>query len=175
MEELHSNEQYFFDAPTTEYLADFLLPWRHPCCLCCPTLGQMLEKLGRSATILDVDERFRGTKGFLAYDLYRPQWLKQEFDIIVCDPPFFKLALSGLFAAIRVLSRNNFSQPLLVSYLKRRETAILGTFAKFNLRPTGIRPGYQTVKKCQRNDIEWYSNLSQERFPKPAYGICGRQ
>jgi hypothetical protein len=58
-----------------------------------------------------------------------------------------------------MLSRNDYRQPLLVSYLVRRSSNLLGTFARFDLQPTGYHPGYQTVQKIGRNDVEFYGNI----------------
>ena len=53
----------------------------------------------------------------------------------------------------------DFGQRMAMSYLKRREAAVMGTFAPFGLKPTGYCPVYQTVKRCERNDIEVYANF----------------
>src|SRR5438128_194534 len=143
MYELHENEQYFFDNPTLAHLADFVAGQSsRPCCICAPLLGKELESRGIAVTILDIDERFENLRGLQKYDIYRPSWLEAEFDLIVCDPPFFSVSLAQLFKALRMLSHNNYAQPLLVSYLARRASSILGTFANFQLEPTGYRPGY---------------------------------
>jgi hypothetical protein len=159
MYELHENEQYFFDKPTLAYLADFVSGFPYPCCLCAPLLGRELESRGVPVRTLDIDERFAGLNGFRKYDIYRPEWLGEEFGLILCDPPLFNVSLSQLFTAIRLLSLYNYDQPLLVSYLVRRSSNIIGTFARFNLQPTGYRPGYQTVQKAERNDIEFFANV----------------
>lgn len=161
MEELHKNEQYFFDEATLDELVEFLGGFSSVCCLCAPLLGERLEAAGASVAVLDVDDRFRHLAGFEHWDLFRPRWLGRAFDVIVCDPPFFNASLSRLFAALRTLSRNDFAQPLLVSYLKRRESAILGTFAEFGLAGTGYEPGYRTVQEREANRIEFYSNLPE--------------
>jgi hypothetical protein len=159
MYELHENEQYFFDRPTLTHLAAFLSAYPNPCCLCCPLLGRELAERGLTVRILDIDERFASLPGFRRYDLHRPEWLGEEFGIIVCDPPFYNISLSRLFAGIRLLSRNLYTQPLLVSYLVRRQANLLGTFSRFGLEPTGYRPTYRTVQKAERNEIEFYGNL----------------
>lgn len=117
-------------------------------------------------TILDIDERFSDVKGFRYYDLYKPNWIDQEFDLIICDPPFFNVSLSQLFTTLRMLSHDNLKQSLMVSYLVRRADAITGTFAPFNLQPTRYRPGYQTEQKSEKNEIEFFSNLSRERLER---------
>ncbi len=121
-----------------------------------------------SVATLDVDERFAHLRGFRRYDIYRPEWLGQQFGLIVCDPPFFKVSLSQLFGAIRTLSRNDYSQPLLLSYLCRRSANVLGTFARFTLEPTNYQPGYQTVQRAERNHIEFFGNLGEERHRRLA-------
>jgi putative N6-adenine methyltransferase len=168
MYELHENEQYFFDKPTVTHLADFVQGYDNPCCLCAPLLGQELVRRGVRVRILDIDERFAHLDGFRRYDIYRPEWLGEEFGLIVCDPPFYNVSLSQLFAAIRMLSRNLYTQPLLVSYLARRSASVLGTFARFALEPTGYRPGYQTVQKAARNEIEFFGNLGEAEHSRLA-------
>lgn len=170
MHENHQREQYFFDAPTIAHLSAFLAAYDHVCCLCAPTLGRALAAAGRAVTLLDLDERFAGVPGFQRYDLYRPAWLGTAFDLLICDPPFFNVSLSQLFSAIRVLARHRFEQPLLVSYLCRRQDNVLGTFAPFALRPTGYRPGYQTVEASERNAIEFYGNLSDDEHQRLRQG-----
>ena len=159
MYEQHKNEQYFYDASTLDHLANFLEAYKSPCCLCAPMLGKHLSERGSPVTILDIDQRFARTKGFRTYDINKPEWLGTEFDLIICDPPFFNVSLSQLFSTIRVLALNNFQQKVLVSYLSRRTSAIVGTFSRFQIEPTGYFPKYQTVRDIDRNKIEMFGNL----------------
>jgi len=87
-----------------------------------------------------------------------------QFSLILCDPPFHKISLSQLFAAVRSLSHYDFRQPVLISYLERRSAALLGTFAPFKLRPTGYHPSYLTVQDTERTAVEFFSNLPEERL-----------
>ena len=166
MYELHENEQYFFSEGTIEVLAEFVSLWEKPCVLCAPLLGSHLANAGVTVTVLDIDRRFESVPGFVYYDVQRPRWLDETFDLIVCDPPFFNVSLSRLFAAIQQLSHNDFTQQIFVSYLQRRADAILGTFGPFGLEPTGYCPDYQTVKRVERNDIQFFSNLDVDRVEK---------
>lgn len=166
MYELHEHEQYFFAEDTLKHLSDFISEFGAPCCVCCPLLGQRLAEMGVTVTILDIDERFRNTPGFRRFDIFRPEWLGVEFDLIVCDPPFFNVSLSQLFAAIRLLARNDFQQKILISFLHRRSSAILGTFTPFEIRPTGYFPAYQTVQKTEKNRIEFFSNLPESKISR---------
>jgi hypothetical protein len=160
MQEHHQREQYFFDRPTLDYLAGVVSRYSFPCCLCAPTLGAELEKMGISVRTLDIDERFASLSGFRRYDITRPEWLGEEYGLIICDPPFFNVSLSQLYSAIRLLSRHDYSQPLAISYLTRRSTSLLKTFARFDLQPTGYFPLYSTVEKVERNKIEFFANVS---------------
>jgi hypothetical protein len=159
MYEIHKNEQYFFDKHILDFLSEYLCAYKNPCCVCAPLLGKTLAEKGKKVYILDIDTRFSQYAQFIEYDIYRPRWLGITFDIIVCDPPFFRLSLSQLFHAMRVLSRYDFTQKLMVGYLSRRATNVEGTFSKFHLRRTGIPLTYQTVQKIGRNDIELFTNL----------------
>jgi len=159
MVERHEHEQFFWDAPTVSRLADFASQFPNPCCLCAPLLGRELERRGVPARTLDLDERFADLRGFRAWNLYRPEWLGEEFGLIVCDPPFFGVSLAQLFTAIRLLSRHDYAQPLLLCYLARRAANVLGTFWRFGLEATGYEPGYQTVQDLERNRIEFFGNL----------------
>jgi len=158
-EEHHHREQYFFDAPTLSRLADFVGSFERPCCLCAPMLGRELARRERGVTVLDADRRFADVPGFVEWDLTRPRHLEQTFDLIVCDPPFFNVSLSKLFAAIRMLCHFDLGRRVMISYPVRREGAILGTFARFGLAPTGYHPSYLTVQKCEKNDIAFYANF----------------
>lgn len=162
MYERHEHEQFFWDAPTVSQLADFVAPFPNPCCLCAPLLGRELERRGIAACTLDRDERFADLRGYRAWDIYRPEWLGEEFGMIVCDPPFFGVSLAQLFTAIRLLSRHDYAQPLLLCYLSRRSSNVAGTFWRFGLEPTGYEPGYQTVQHTERNRIEFFGNLGPE-------------
>lgn len=156
MEERHELEQYFFDDATVVALIDALGAFERICCLCTPMLAVELYRRGRKVTLLDVDDRFTALPYCQRWDVYRPRYLAQDFDLIICDPPFFTVKLGQLFTAIRTLAHFDYSKPLLVSFLIRRAVALTGTFYRFNLQPTGFLPGYVTL---QHPDIEFFSNF----------------
>jgi len=165
MDERHEREQYFFDAPTLRALADFAGGFERVCCLCAPMLGRELHRRGRAVRVLDVDRRFADLPAFREWDLCRPAHLDEEFDLLICDPPFFNVPLSRLFTAVRLLCHFDPSRRVLISYPLRRRRAIMGAFSPFGLRPTGFRPTYQTVQKCEKNDIEFFANFDAD-WPK---------
>lgn len=166
MQELHENEQYFFTDQTLEQFSSLLATFENPCILCAPTLAQTLqshqETIGqkRKISALDIDTRFEKLlPGFRFWNIYKPTNIEEKYDVIFCDPPFFNCSLSQLFSAIRLLSHFDYSQPIMICYLKRREQALLGTFAKFSIKPTGIFASYNTVQHCEKNEIQLYSNI----------------
>lgn len=161
IDENHQREQYFWDKETVSKMADFVQGTsNNPCCLCCPMLGKELVNRGVSVTILDIDERFSDLKGFQKFDVYRPHWIDDTFDLIICDPPFWTVKLSQLFSAIKSLANHNYKQSLLVSYPVRRAVNLQGVFWRFDLQPTGYQPGYISVQKSEKNEIEFYGNVS---------------
>ena len=169
MQELHENEQYFFSEQTLQQFSDLLEPFVNPCILCAPTLAQVLQSqadsqretgVQKTVRALDIDTRFeKSLPGFRLWNLYKPTRIDEQFDVIFCDPPFFNCSLSQLFSAIRLLSAFDYAQPIMICYLRRREQALLGTFAKFHLKPTGILASYKTVQNSERNEIQLYSNI----------------
>lgn len=157
-EENHQREQYFFDEETLRTLGDLVESFSRPCCLCAPMIGRELHRRRRSVRVLDVDRRFADLPGFVEWDIYRPRRLDEEFDVILCDPPFFNVSLSTLFKAIRLLCHFDLTRKVMISYPRRRADAVVKVFAPFDLRPTGCKPGYLTVQKCEKNDIEFFAN-----------------
>jgi hypothetical protein len=166
LREKHEVEQYFYDQATRVALAEWLRAFDNPCLLCAPSVGVEALRLGRQLRVLDLDRRFGFLPGYQPYDLYRPAPLDETFDLIFCDPPFFGVKLSQLFAAIRLLARFDLTTPVAMGWLARRGDAVLGTFHPFGLRATGIALSYLTIDDDERNRVELYTNLPEERWPQ---------
>ena len=172
MLERHEIEQFFWDDATLSQLAaricERTAPAEAVCCLCAPFLGRELARRGRPSRVLDIDERFAQDRGFERFDLFRPAWRDGRFGLIVCDPPFWKVSLSQLFAAVRVLAHHDWEQPLLFCYPQRRGTSLCGTFARFGLAPLpSWRAGYRTLPEAKREGkwaregIIFFSNVRE--------------
>lgn len=159
MHENHQHEQYFFAPPTVLALTELLSPYRAPCCLGTPTVAAARAEQGRAAALLDIDTRFRDAPGFRQWDMFRPRPLDQTFDAIMCDPPFNRVNLSQLFAALRVLCRGDFSTPLFLCHLQRRQHDIQGTLGAFGLVPTEVALEYVSVKPPPGQEIILYANV----------------
>lgn len=159
MLEDHTNEQYFFDVATRAWLVDCLQPFDSICTLSTPTLGAALIDAGKTPVILDIDERFGHLPGFIKWDITGPAHMKQRFDLIICDPPFFNVSLRTLRSAIEILSHYDTTQKLAICYLTRRKTAVLKSFKKFGLCETGVRMVYKSVVPGAKNKIELLGNF----------------
>lgn len=162
MNELHENEQYFF---TSEFENDFVnLIVNHYygskiCCVCCPMIGTRLADIGINVTILDIDTRFSNYSQFKYYDITNPQYLDDEFDLIICDPPFFNVSFSKLNKALKSLTHYDTNVSVILTYLLRRETKFLTNLSEFGLHRMNIRPQYKTVDVTDpKRDIRLYSN-----------------
>ncbi len=162
MHERHEREQYFFTRDTIAHLAGFVGRFAHPACLCTPTVGVALAERKAAVRLLEIDERFAATPGYLRYDVYRPQRLPERFDVILCDPPFEKVSLAQLFAVVRLLAHGDLAQRLLLCYPVERAAAALATFAPFGLSPTGYFPRYVSVQAHGPRSIEVLGNLGPE-------------
>ena len=157
MQENHQREQYFFTRGTNTVLTSMLEGYKRPVVLCAPMLGKHMVEMGRSVTILDIDDRFADVPGFQHWDLHRPVALEFEPDIIFCDPPFYTVKLDRLYRAITTLTQGNTQIPLMMSWIARRQEALLGTFARYGLAETGYYPKYVSVAETVH--IQVYTNL----------------
>ena len=167
MRERPEIEQYFFDTPTLDHLARFAARFPNPCCLCTPSLGEELERRGIRAVTLDIDTRFEHLRGFRHYDVLQPERLDEGFGLIVCDPPFLSISMPRLCEVMRLLSHDDYEQPLLINYLSGRAREITAAFAPFRLEPTGYAPQYARIQNAGRNSMQFYGNLGPEYVLKP--------
>jgi len=159
--ENHQLRQFFYNQDTIDRLAQVLGGFENPCCLCVPMLAWEMAKRGRTVRALDIDTRFKFLPGYLEYNLYRPAYLQEEFDLIIVDPPFHAVGLGQLFKALKVLSHFNFDQKIMMSHLKRRQWDVEAVFAPFGLQVTEEGPTYLTAKKCSSREgrVLFYSNI----------------
>lgn len=152
-QELHEREQYWFGEPTLGELSQLVSQFEHPLGICCPMLGQYIEDKGhKPLTVLDIDDRFHDRPWCHPFNLWRPTTINFHPDLIVIDPPFTIVRLDTLWKAIRLLT--DFSTPLIISWPKAREIALLATFRQYNLQSTGVRPHYVSAPHL---NVEFYA------------------
>lgn len=168
-EEKRELEQYFFDDSTLEKLEGIVEKggFRKIACLGVPTLAARLESRGKDVTLLDLDTRWAShLEDFKEWDIKKPSYLQEEFDLIICDPPFFDVGLAQLRQALKILSHFNPSQKILVSYLVRRSGTFLRSLRFFNLRETGFFPTYSGIPRTRKNDVQFFANFPVEETKK---------
>ncbi len=158
MEDRRDKDQYCFDQRMADSVADFLERFERPCVLGALMVGNELEERGSDVVTLDTDERFSCLTSLRRWDLCRPEPFSERFGVLF-SAPSFRASLSQVFHAVCVLAQSDFTRPIALIYPAQRREAVLGTFAPFKLRATGISPGYRTVRASRRNDIEIYANF----------------
>ena len=160
IEEKHENEQYFFTEETAEFMVQTAMKFNKICCICCPSVGKRLEEKGADVTILDIDKRFSNLSGFKYWDIKQPEYLAEEFDLIIMDPPFFNVSMREIRKAIQILTHFDTKRTkVMISYLSRREKAFKLGMKPFEMEAMEYVPEYNTVDVTEiKNRIEFYVN-----------------
>lgn len=159
-EENHKNEQYFFTDNTREKIVEIASKYAKICCISCPSVGEELENRGCDVTILDIDMRFNYLSGFKYWDIKVPTYIESQFDLIIMDPPFFNVSMTEIRKALKMLTHYDVSNTkLMISYLTRREKALISGLKIFKLKPMGFIPEYNTVDVTDpKREIMFYGN-----------------
>lgn len=159
-DENHDNEQYFFTDDTRNKIVDIALKYDKVCCICCPTIGEELENHGHDVTILDIDIRFNYLSGFQYWDIRTPTYIDDKFDLIIMDPPFFNVSMTEIRKSLQMLTHYDISNTkLMISYLTRREKALISGLKVFKLKPMDFIPEYNTVDVTDpKREIMFYAN-----------------
>lgn len=157
MQENHQREQYWFNEPTLKRLGQLVGQYDDAVALCCPMLGQyMVDRKVTPPTVLDIDPRFEGEHWFKTWNIHRPAKLSFKPKLVIVDPPFKTIKLDRLWAALRVIVDDDFTTPVVFSWLKRTENRLLGVFSQYGMQPTGLVPGYVSCNP----EAELYANFN---------------
>ena len=158
--ENHRFEQFFFDAPTTARLTRIAQGYRRPLLVCLPSIAAALAEASKKPRyiLLDRDTRFQHLPHYQPFDLFRPHMVLEEFDAILCDPPFSNITLPQLRETLDLLARCPSRRPALyLCYIASREEALLDTFRPDGLaRLPGGPLGYQSVAARTQANIFLY-------------------
>lgn len=64
------------------------------CLICAPSLATAFyERHDIHINCLDIDSRFKNLPKFMHFDLQNPHAFKNDFELILIDPPFFYISL----------------------------------------------------------------------------------
>jgi hypothetical protein len=153
----HRFEQFFFDGPTTRRLAAEAMRYRRPLLLCLPSIAEALEAAGHPYRLLDRDTRFQHLAGWQRWDLQKPELVFEDFDAILCDPPFANVTLPELVRAIDLLAAGAARPPAVhLAYIDTREPSLLRAFTHHGLTRRFGPLGYRSVKAETQARIAWY-------------------
>ncbi|MBE9571315.1 MAG: hypothetical protein IMF11_11850 [Proteobacteria bacterium] len=112
--------------------------------------------------MLDIDERFIFLPGYKYFDMREPEVLDEEFDVIIADP-IYKWGEDVLHRTINTLSKQNYSQKLLIVYYTNKKTSFLEIFKDYDLKPSSYYPKYSNVQdEAAEKIVVCYSNF---KFP----------
>jgi hypothetical protein len=160
IEERREVEQYFWSERTVCNLASAIADMENICCLTTPALATALHEEGRAhVALLDIDERFAHLPCFCRFDLLCPTAVSSQIDVIVFDPPFFYIPLEQLKKAVLTLTNGRTNVPLLIAFLAREESQLLGAFRDFGLCRTKFSLEYANVKESKWANYALYSNI----------------
>jgi len=153
-------EQYFWTSKTVNDLLDACEYITNTCCFTTPSLAHAFHEKGREEKLLDIDERFNYLPRFEKFDIINPHYLDEDnFNIIVIDPPFFNISTKELFEATNVITNNNFSTKIIITYLVRFEYPLLETLKPYGISETNLHPQYAHIKSNKWRNFKIYSNI----------------
>jgi len=145
-------EQFFFSEESLAGLVRVASDFRYPCLLCAPTLGVALESMGRRCRTLDIDVRFSGLGGFKFFDLNHPISFGEEYDLVLCDPPF-GFDVQQVFEAVDILRGG---ATVVVSWYQSRLAQFLRVFS--DVKPVGVTLTYRD------KDIPFYDGYDVSKY-----------
>jgi hypothetical protein len=157
MIEKREYDQFFFSEECLMKLVRVVNNFEKPCVLCAPTLGLELERQGKKCKTLDIDIRFSELKGFKYYDITYPIDLNEEYDLLICDPPF-KLDVQQIYEAINTLKNDNTT--IVVSWYQSRLEQFLQTFSTLHIKSVGVTLSYR------EKDIPFYNESETLKYGK---------
>jgi len=151
----HSQEQYFFDASTRDWLATVSKSLSNLAIVCCPSLSvHPLLQNRKDIRFFDMDTRFPRIEPF---DLNYPKYMG-EFDSLIIDPPFFNFPLIKIRKCVDIFLSHNYQKKVMIAYLTRRANVLYKVFPECQFQ--FIRNvTYETVQNCDRNQIGLYANF----------------
>lgn len=162
--ELREYEQYFFTENVLVQLTDSLQYERNILCLCTPAVADAFWRLKQKSVLcLDIDDRFNYLPNFKHCDITKINELPIEDDyvpdLIIVDPPFFKMKLVDLYNCIEKITKGNKTTKIALAFVRREEKALLSIFKSYNLKITKFNLEYENVEKGKWMNYGIYANF----------------
>jgi hypothetical protein len=163
--EIKDWEQYFFTENVLINFVESFVYENNIICLCTPAVADAFLKYKKKNVIcLDIDERFSYLPGYLKYDITNPVKIDVVPDMIIVDPPFFKMNLVDLFNCVESLTKGNKLTKIVFAFIKREEKALLNIFKSYGLRLTKFNLEYRSVDPTKWCNYGIYTNFEVSKF-----------
>jgi len=176
--ELREIEQYFFSENVIRNIVEALEYEENIICLGTPAVADGFFKFkNRRVLCLDVDTRFSYLPGYKYFDMLKPTEIYEEEqnsenifkpNVLIIDPPFFKMNLLDLFNCVEFLTKGDKSAKILFAFVQREERALLNIFKSYHLQRTKFKLEYRHVDPTKWDNYALYSNceFSKIKFLK---------
>jgi hypothetical protein len=158
--ELRQIEQYFFSENVIRNICDALEYEEKILCLGTPAVADGFYKIkNKSVLLLDIDNRFDYLPGYIYFDILKYQDIKiDKPNILIIDPPFFKLSLVDLYNCVESLTEGDKKTKIIFAYVHREEKALLNIFKAYKLQLTKFKLEYRYVEPNKWENYSLYSN-----------------
>ena len=114
-------EQYFFTEKVLEQITSIFQYEENILCLCTPAVADAFWKLKQKEVLcVDIDNRFNYLPKFINCDITTQELILPENfvpNIIIVDPPFFKMKLIDLYNCIEKITKKNKKTKLVFAFI----------------------------------------------------------
>ena len=159
--ELREIEQYFFTENVISNIVEALDYEDNIICLGTPAVANGFYQLkNKNVLCLDIDDRFSYLPGYRKFDILNPDVSLIDYppNVLIIDPPFFKLNLVDLYNCVEVITKGNKKTKILFAFVQREERALLSIFKAYNLQLTKFKLEYKYVEENRWSNYVLYSN-----------------
>ena len=161
-------EQYFFTEKVLEQITSIFQYEENILCLCTPSVADAFWRLKQKEVLcVDIDNRFNYLPKFINCDITKQELILPENfvpNIIIVDPPFFKMKLIDLYNCIEKITKKNKKTKLVFAFIIREDKNLLNIFKEYNLRLTKFQLEYRGVDKTKWRNYGIYTNFEQGKF-----------
>ena len=168
IEKKKEQEQYFFTDKVLEQIITSFQYFENIVCICAPSVADAFWRLlKKEVYCIDIDDRFNYLPKFINCDITKEEInLPENFvpNIIIVDPPFFKMRLIDLYKCIDKIAKKNKKIKLVFAFVIREDKALLSIFKDYNLQLTKFPLEYKGVDKTKWGNYGIYTNFEKGKF-----------
>ena len=161
-------EQFFFSENVLKQIINTFQYEDNILCLCTPSVADAFWKLkNKEVLCIDIDNRFNYLPKFINCDITKEEIkLPDNFvpELIIVDPPFFKMKLIDLYNCIEKITNKNKKTKLIFAFVIREDKSLLSIFKDYNLQLTKFPLEYRGVDKTKWGNYGIYTNFEQGKF-----------